>query len=216
MKRIPLLLCFLAFSLFSLRAHAGSPTIGLGDPDCNSWNEDLGPLFFIGESGSFTFASNTNGGGYFGFCNQSGDGWTTVDIKFLTTTFTPEDIICQSSVFQNCDKTLNDGVLDLFFYNPQTESHGDSGGIPNNHLMTINLNDPTPSEVSALTSEAVDQCVPDHNTDCNGNTGSWPGQQFYGQGNGQAVIPSNVPEPGSILLVSSGLMALWRFRRRRT
>jgi hypothetical protein len=215
MKRVPLLLCCFALALCSLYAHAGSPTIGLGDPDCNSWNQDLGQLFIIGESGSFTFTSNTNGGGYFGFCNQSGSILTTVDIKFVTTAFSPSDINCQSSVFQLCDKTQTGGVIDLFFHNPQTDSEGDSGGIPNHQLMTINLNDPTP--VNLLTAQTVNQCVPTERNDCSGNAGSWPaGLQFFGQGNGEAVIGSNVPEPGSILLVSSGLLALWRFRRRRT
>jgi PEP-CTERM motif len=186
-KKLPLVLCLFAFALLTLPAYAGAPTIGLGDPNCSSYH---GYIVSIGPSGSFTFTSNSVGGGFFAFCNNSGAIFRTVDIRF----FNPDDvdfknsIDCSSTVFSSCEVTLLAGnIIDLFFSNPQTESEGDSGGIPNDHLMTINLNTP------------------------GSNGGDWPaGLDFFGQGNGSA----SVPEPASILLLSTGLLALWGFRRR--
>ncbi len=182
----------------SLSAFAG-PQIGIGDPNCASWDsKDFGPLQNVGTSNSFTLTTNSTGGGFFGLCNKTGVLWSTVDIKVLTS-FTPTDVKCTSTVFNSCVVTTIDGGLDLFFSETQTESQGDSGGIPKNQLMTVNLST---------------DCDP-ATTNCANAGGDWGGDvTFYGGTNQDATIPT--PEPAAIVLMSTGLGAEYFRRRRRS
>lgn len=178
----------------SLSAFAG-PQIGIGDPSCNSWDYTLGPLINVNTSNQFNITTNLVGGGFFGVCNQTGVIWNTVDIKFIAGSFTPNDITCTSTVFDVCDKSETNGVIDLFFYITQTNSNGDSGGIPKNQVMTINL---------------YSNCNPETTT-C--TQGEWPADfTLYGGTNTDAVIPT--PEPVSLALLGTGMIGLLLRRRR--
>lgn len=179
----------------TVSAFAAGPQIGVGDPNCSSWNSSLGPLIYV-NSNQFSVETNILGGGYFGVCNQSGSIWTTVDFKFNGTL---SDIFCYSDVFASCSVTTLSGVTDIFFSDPKNGSHGDAGGIPDNQLMTINLDT---------------NCTPTANNDCSGNDGDWPANfDLYGGANGPANIPT--PEPATAILLTSGGVALWYRRRRR-
>ena len=193
--------CVLAFAMVgcSLSAFAG-PRIVIGDPSCSSWNSDLyGALTDVMENNSFSFTANGNGGGYFGFCNQTGAQWTTVDFKFLSNTL--PTIICDSDIYQSCDVSTITGGYEILFSDPTNpSSNSDPGGIPDGHYLSINLN--------------TDSCVPTANSDCSSNDGDWPqGLSFYGGTNQPASIPT--PEPATLALISAGAAGLWQYRRRK-
>ena len=182
----------------TLSAFAG-PTIQIGDPSCNSWNTNLGPLITVDSSNKFTISANSLGGGYFGICNGTNTLWSFVDMKFLTNLL-PSQIDCTTTVFGTCTKTAFAGGIDLLFQQPPNSNcQGDACGIPKNQLMTVNLN--------------TGNCVPTTPTDCQNNDGDWtPGQGFFGGTNQNALIPA--PEPTSIALLAFGLVGVWQYRRR--
>ena len=179
-------------------AFASGPQIGIGDPNCNSWNSSLGPLLYVNSSNQFSVQANSIGGGFFGICNQSGSLWTTIDIRYIGDL---SGVTCTSTVFNSCviDTTTFAGITDILFSNPKNGSNGDSGGIPDNQLMTVNLDS---------------NCTPTSTNNCNNNDGDWPGGQvLYGGANGPANIPT--PEPATAILLTSGSAALMYYRRRR-
>lgn len=184
----------------SLSAFAG-PTIIIGDPSCNTWNSNLGPLISVTSSNTFSVTSNQLGGGYFGICNNTGTIWNFVDMKFLTTTIQPGDIDCSTSVFGACTVTAFNGGIDLLFSTPpNTNCQGDSCGIPKDQLMTVDLN--------------TGGCIPKNPGDCSNNDGDWPsGLTFYAGTNQDAVIPT--PEPTTFAMLGVGLLGVWQYRRRR-
>ncbi|HEU5452051.1 MAG TPA: PEP-CTERM sorting domain-containing protein [Terriglobales bacterium] len=215
MRKTAIALCFVFALLTGLRAHASplDPTIGIADPSCSSWNPAWGPLLTVTDGNAFTFSPN-NGGGFFGFCNQTSAQWTQLDIMLPATgpdfNYTTADITCTGGIYTFCDKTLlENGYIDLFLHDPNNQtSASDPGGVHIGHFLTINLND--------------DQCDPT-NPDTKSCTplGSWANDVlFTGLGNGgpgsaiNAPVQS-VPEPAAILLVGSGLAGLWELRRRK-
>lgn len=192
-------LIFVVVLFGSLSAFAG-PTIIIGDPSCSSWNTSNGPIKDVTNLNSFSFSTNDIGGGYFGFCNKTGQQWTSVDFKFLSNSL--PTIFCNSDVYQHCDITAITGGFDILFHDPvNPNSNSDPGGIPDGHFLAINMNSPSST------------CTPSATNPCNGNGGDWPDDlTVYGGTNQSATIPT--PEPATAILLTSGTAALW-FRRRR-
>lgn len=190
----------IAIMACAVSAFAG-PTIIIGDPACSSWDNSAGPIQSVSNLNNFSFTTNSIGGGYFGFCNNTGSQWTTVDFKFLSSTL--PTIFCNSDIYLTCDVTPITGGYDIKFSDPKNpSSNSDPGGIPDGHYLAINMNSPSAT------------CTPTATNPCNGNGGDWPPLlTVYGGTNQDATIPT--PEPAAIILVGTGLVALRQYRRRR-
>jgi hypothetical protein len=212
MRKLALVLACLTLAFLATQARADGvidPSIGIGDPSCNSYHDGPVQDVFTG----FSFTANANGGGFFAFCNKTGDIWRSVDIRFSDPAgagfIAPADIDCNNlsnggpPPFDFCEaKLLAGNILDISFSITQTNSEGASGGIPQDAIMIVDLND--------------NSCIPTNGNNCNNNDGSWPsGLKFFGAGNGPATVPP-VPEPASAFLLCSGAAALWRYRRWRS
>ena len=183
MKRFAILACCFAFALITVQARANiDPSIGLGDPTC--YGDP--PNNYTG--GTLTFSSNSAGGGFVTFCNDTGHTLTFVDVKFINTPgYVLGDINCVSTAGYTCTETFG-STIDLLF--TLTSGHG----IRDDHTFTFNLNN--------------NQGL----TDPNGIGGWGSSQTFFAAGNQSATV---IPEPASMLLVGSGLLGLWQLRRRR-
>lgn len=198
--------------VWGLSAFAG-PQIGIGDPDCSSWNKyasTYGAITDVKAGDTLTITPNKNGGGFFGFCNSTGNDWTSIDIKFYTTTLQPPDALhpdwgvnCTADIFQFCDQSKDGNIYDLFFHGVD----GSYKGVRHDFLMTVNLF--TNCDPSADTEATT--CQDD-------GTGGWRGITLLGGANENAPIPQApaVPEPATIALVGSGAMAVWRRRKKRS
>jgi hypothetical protein len=161
----------LPFALLAVPCFAESIIIN-GDPPVN---------FTIVTSTSFNFGSDSSGGGDFGFTNETGQTWTTLDVIVTVASFEP--ITCGSVAFVTCTviplTPVNQSpvTFDIMFGpNP-------SAGITNLENFTINLNENG-----------------NQNTDPNGAGGWTPGREF--------AAVANAPEPGTLVLGVLGVLFL--------
>lgn len=130
---------------------------------------------------TFGFGSDVNGGGDFGFTNNTGQAWTRLDVFFTLTA--GAKISCDSSVFSACtiEMVSPAGTAPVSYdaiFGPDL-----AGGVLTGENFTINLNNDGNT-----------------NTDPNGS-GAWPADTDF-----TAVV--NAPEPRSVLLGGAGLVFL--------
>lgn len=167
---------------FPLTLAASNPHIILnGDPP--------DPTILVNQN--FTFGADNLGGGDFSFENQSGVNWTSLVVSATLPDLTA--ITCGPGPFVTCTISTtpvgNDFLYNIIFGPAAT------GGIPNNGLFSIDLND--------------------SGTDP-GGVGSWgPGTDFSAKAN--TVADPSAPEPASLALASLGMLgfAAIAVRRRR-
>jgi hypothetical protein len=179
---------------------ASASRIQISEPQCTPGDIDVPPS----PDNSFGFIP-VNGGGVFGFCNQTGQDWTSLLIA-VRTTVSINNIVCDpSNAFAACFKATDPqapGVDYLFFL-------GTAGrppifpfvGVRNNERFTIDLNC-NPGDICST--------PPD-----------WPdGTEFFGYGNFNLdnplpIPPSSTPEPASLTLLGAGIAAaFWRKKAR--
>ena len=137
--------------------------------------------FTIVTTDSFTFGANSQGGGDFGFTNETGHVWTQLDILFTLPTF--QSITCGSVSFVTCTVNILSGVTETPVRYDVVFGPNPIGGITNTQNFTVNLND------NGIV-----------NTEPNGS-GSWPASEDFG-----AV--ANAPEPGTWVLAALGILFL--------
>lgn len=202
MKKLALIVCCFSFVFLALSARADvmDPTMSMGDPNCHA-----SPVQTTNVSGPF-FVSPVGGGGVFAFCNKSGVLWSTFDVVVpVAPGIDQNSVACHvtgsPAPFGPCTVSLIGSFVDIFFSANGTSCSGNACGIPNNFYLLVDLNNPCPPET---------ECVP---------SGTWPDSTvltFDPNGHaGDAIAFAPVPEPASLLLLSTGLLAVWQFRRRR-
>jgi hypothetical protein len=189
---------FLLLLVLGMCAGASASRIQISEPQCTSTDVDVLPSA-LNNFGPFV---PINGGGQFGFCNKTGEDWTSILIA-VRTTVSIDNIVCDPGAFLACIKATTPdapGVDYLYFL-------GTIGqppiipfyGVRNNERFTVNL-DCAPGDICST--------PPD-----------WPqGTTFFGYGNFQINSPlpvPPVPEPASVVLLAAGLgAAYWRKKSR--
>ena len=235
------LLALLTFGVSYLHADTippSDPDMLGSDPSCTSQPTGC-PNVVNGDT--MAFFTSPNGGGIFDFTNGSGSLWKTFEWG-TQQLFDPSQVNCKTTAFGSCIVTefielspfhynvctAPDGVtvctletLSTDFGNETVMFFGEQGcggsgiqncGINNNEIWVTNVNGSTPDEIGE-----------------GGNTGGWgPNNYFLGIANGcgggdtpcpldfstQPVLTiGEVPEPGSMVLLGSGLA--WIISRRR-
>lgn len=167
-----------------VKADPIDPVISVSDPDTGT------PVFGT----SFEFSSNTVGGGFLSFVNQSQLDWKGLAIVVTQETGTP--IVCSGGpFFSSCliSSIPQAGNLSLFTLNLVLLTK--EGGLPNNELFTINLND------------YVNNVQP---VDPNGSGGWGDRTPFRAQVTDYVLA---TPEPGTWLLFVLGITLILTIRR---
>jgi len=215
MGRKVLLLLF----LISLTAAASATRIQISEPQCQPGDTDVTQL-----SNGFS-VTPVNGGGTFSFCNDTGQDWTTLLIA-LRTTVTADQIDCSTSAFESCTKTTNPnvpGVVYAFF-------SGVTSNNNNRHSRNDDGEEDDDAECPVESGGGNFPGVPNHcefivDMNCGANCTAppdWPkGTVGFGYANepddpANFPIPPAVPEPASLVLVSSGIAAAIVNRKRRS
>ncbi|MGZ4816392.1 MAG: PEP-CTERM sorting domain-containing protein [Terriglobales bacterium] len=191
-------LLLLLFVLLGITAVASATKVSVGDPGCN-------PNDQIIHDGDKIFFHVVDGGGTFGFCNETSSDWHTLLVG-IATTIPIEDITCNvaNNVFLPCKLYTTDepNVVYAWFQtcdNINVPCDGTHPGIVIDDQLILDLNCKD------------ENCKPPFD---------WPndthGQSFYniptdGQGNPLYFPP--VPEPATLTLVGVGIAAGF-FRRR--
>jgi hypothetical protein len=181
---------------------ASASRIQISEPQCQPGDTDV----FASPLNNFGPIQPVNGGGEFGFCNRTGQDWTSILIA-VQTTVPLANIVCDpSNAFLACLKATSPDVpnLDyLYFVGLAENPPFPFVGIRNNERFTISLD-----------------CDPSAPGGCS-TPPDWPeGTTFWGYGNfplGQQPLPNplSTPEPASLALLGAGIAAvLWRKKAR--
>jgi PEP-CTERM motif len=180
----------LVLFLMSLSSAAFAGLIRVGEPPCTGSDQIITTL-----DNGFSFTplnpNPSNGDqGTFGFCNETGQGLTSLVVG-IRTTLTPSQVSCDSGPFEICYAfTYGADPGDLFIaftYNPLLPGPPPPAPVPNNDEFTI-----------SLSCEVGDVCL-----------NPWPTTPFEGSAgvnNNPANLP-HVPEPASLVLLGSGIAA---------
>ncbi len=193
-------LWLLLFVVLGITTVASATKIQVGDPGCD-------PNDVIIHDGDTIHYSVQNGGGTFGFCNETSSTWKTLLIG-LETTVPIEDITCsvEGNVFLPCKLFTTDqpNVVYAWFNaceNLDTTCANTYLGIPVGDHLVIDMNCPD------------DDCKgpPFDWTDGTSGTGF---TNIPGDPNGDPLYVPPVAEPATLTLVSVGLGA-GIFRRKR-
>jgi hypothetical protein len=190
----------LLFVLIGLTAVASATKIQVGDPECTG--DDI--IIHDGDQIQYTVQ---NGGGTFGFCNETSSDWKTLLVA-IQTTVPVEDITCntEGNVFLPCKLYTTDTPNLVYAWfetcdNLDTPCNITYTGVSiNNHLI-------------------IDMNCPDDG--CKGPPFDWPddthGTGFTnipGDGHGNPLFLPPVPEPATATLLTAGLMAAYIRRKR--
>ena len=182
-------LVFLAVLLmgFAAFAHADGlpvdPQMIVSDPPCV---ESCGTA--VGTT--FSFMSDTNGGGFFTFQNVSEENWSSLLITTGSDPFNvpAASVTCSTNAFLSCQASdLAGGITAMFLSGLNTDIHG----ILIFDSFTINLNDDGPTDVSPTGSGGWSNVGGDVRT-------------FDASAN----VANPVPEPATLTLMGAGLGAL--------
>ena|SRR5437868_1156450 len=189
--KISTFLSWSAFLAFSLVVRAG--TLFPPDPDMEI-DDGLGST---GVGSVFSFFSDANGGGIIDLQNISGFLWTSIDVSIpfgILPDQNLNDYHCHAGdeespqAFKTCSIMLD---------------------LQNKLLIRFQGADPPDDEFDPTEVEDCCEGIPDqgHFVIKLGETGWGPNQQFQAQ--------ANVPEPGTILFVSTALLGFWWAGRHR-
>lgn len=206
-----LLLILASFVLFGCVLHARAdsiipdPNLDVSDPLCSPITHP-DPTTCPGATAKgqqISFQVKPDGGGIFVFTNidpDPADAWRTL---LISETGIPDNAITcdfpDNNAFVNCHAFGSDPLDPHNPLKPTFILYDDNGcpqcfGITFREEITINLNNTDPTTGLPSTS---------------GDTGNWnPGQTITG-----TIIP-NAPEPGSLVLLGSGALALLARRRK--
>ncbi len=190
----------LLFFVLALTVAASATRIQISEPPCTPNDTDV-PASAINNFGPFV---PINGGGQFGFCNKTGQDWTSILIA-IRTSLDISQIECVPGAFLACIKSTTPaapGVDYLYFLG--TPGNPQFGipffGVKNNERFTVNL-DCAPGDI----------CL---------DPPLWPDDTvIYGYGNIPItapfpIPPASTPEPATLALLSTGLAAgIWRRKR---
>ena len=214
LRKTALFLCFGIVMLASTHAKAGimDPRIGIGDPSCQSWNNNWGPLFNV--TGT-TFTFTTDGvHGFYGFCNMSSQDWTSLTLQVYNTGYIDPNqsltsqIQCSDAVFGGCTLDLTNNLLTITF----ADCTGSNCGIKS-------FNNNNDESAAFLWVDLYDDGCDPQSSDCSNSTISWPANLTFAGGLNDTppppLTPPSVPEPATIILVGSGIAGAWRLRRKR-
>lgn len=175
----------LALGASLVRADPVDPVFSMGDPSTGT------PV----TSTSFVFGADALGGGVLSFVNDSGVLFQNLQIT--VTEASDARIALPNGLFFNTiqlsSTPLGNG-LSTFTIGLFNSGRTSEGGIPNGQFFTINLND------------FVNNTQP---SDPAGAGGWGPDKDFSATANVVPGAPGTAPEPGSILLIASGLGLVW-------
>jgi PEP-CTERM motif len=198
----------LLFFVLALTVAASATKIQVSEPICNPATDPntIGPAAL---QNGFNAIGPINGGGSFTFCNGTGESWTNLIIAIKTDpSITPADVTCPSFdpghdpnntaqlAFIACQvKSPSPGNLDvLLFGTINVPGFPIFPGVPDSHSFTIDFSCPN---------------------------GACAGPPLWPEGTVSRGFPDfksdqlpTVPEPASLVLLGSGVLAVIARRKR--